>query len=169
MILLGIGGNLPHPEHGSPLATCEAALAALAARDVRLLRRSRWYESAPVPAGAGPWYVNGVAAVATALAPAPLLAAMHEVEAAFGRVRSGKPAEPRVIDLDLLDYDGRVSAGGGEDHEPVLPHPRLGERAFVLLPLAEVAPDWRHPVSGLSVTELIARLPAGQEARPLAP
>jgi 2-amino-4-hydroxy-6-hydroxymethyldihydropteridine diphosphokinase len=97
--------------------------------------------------------VNAVAAVGTRLAPEQLLATLHEVEAAFGRRRSLANA-PRTLDLDLLDYDGRVEEGA-----PQLPHPRIETRAFVLVPLREVAPDWRHPLSGCSVSELIARLP----------
>ena len=72
--------------------------------------------------------------------------------------------EARVLDLDLLAYGRKVSAPGAW---PVLPHPRLSERAFVVLPLAELAPDWRHPVSGLSAAELAAKLPAGTEVSPL--
>jgi 2-amino-4-hydroxy-6-hydroxymethyldihydropteridine diphosphokinase len=71
---------------------------------------------------------------------------------------------PRPLDLDIIDYDGRVSLPG---EVPVLPHPRMAERAFVLLPLAEVAPDWRHPVSHDSVAQLIAALPRPLEASPL--
>lgn len=164
MILIGIGANLPHANHGSPIETCEAALAALGKRGVRVVRRSRWYESAPVPPGPQPWFVNGVAAVETALEPGPLLDLLHAVEASFGRVRD-EPGGPRVLDLDLLDYRGRRVAdpAGG----PTVPHPRLAERAFVLLPLAEIAPAWRHPVSRRPVDRLIADLPPGQVARPV--
>lgn len=162
-ILIGLGSNLPGG-HGSPWQTCEAALAALVAEGLRIVRRSRWYESAPVPASDQPWYVNGVVAVETALAPAALLALLHRVEAAFGRERRVRN-EARVLDLDLLAYGDIVRDGPAP---PLLPHPRLAERAFVLLPLAEVAPDWVDPRSGRSVEALAAALPAGQTARPLA-
>jgi len=105
--------------------------------------------------------VNGVASVATALEPVALLALLHGVEAEFGRVR-GARNEARLLDLDLLAYGDRRREG---PEPPLLPHPRLADRAFVLLPLAEVAPDWRHPVSRDSVRQLIARLPAGQKIR----
>ncbi|MDH3597820.1 MAG: 2-amino-4-hydroxy-6-hydroxymethyldihydropteridine diphosphokinase [Rhodospirillales bacterium] len=160
MIFIGIGANLPHPEHGPPRKTCEAALAALTAAGLRVLRRSRWYESEPMPTSDQPRFINGVAEVATELAPAELLERLHRVEADFGRVRH-QANEARVLDLDLLAYRGCVSAPGAS---PVLPHPRLAERAFVVLPLAELAPDWRHPVSGLSAAGLVGRLPAGQTA-----
>ncbi|MGC2854131.1 2-amino-4-hydroxy-6-hydroxymethyldihydropteridine diphosphokinase [Novispirillum sp. DQ9] len=161
LILVAIGANLPS-RFGPPRAACDAALAALEEHGVRVLRRSRWWESAPVPVSDQPWYVNGVAAVETALPPEGLLAVLHAVEEAMGRVRTVRNA-PRVIDLDLLAYGDVVLAGTVE-----VPHPRLAERAFVVLPLAEVAPRWRHPVSGLTVPEMAAALPPGQEIRPLA-
>jgi 2-amino-4-hydroxy-6-hydroxymethyldihydropteridine diphosphokinase len=161
MILLGLGANLPSATHGQPEATLAAALAALAAEGVAVDRLSPWYRSAPVPAGDQPWYVNGVAAVTTRLAPAELLALLHRVERRFGRVRRDRN-EPRVLDLDLLDYDGLVQPQAGD--QAVLPHPRLHERAFVLLPLRDVAPRWRHPALGRTVDELVAALPPGQQA-----
>ena len=163
MILLALGANLAHPRYGPPENTLEAALEALREGGVGVPARSRWYRSAPVPASDQPWFVNGVAALETRLAPADLLARLHAVEAAFGRTR-GRRNEARVLDLDLLAYHDRVS-GPGES--PVLPHPRLAERAFVVLPLAELAADWRHPVSGLSATELAARLDPAETAVPL--
>ena len=79
MVLIGIGSNVAGPRHGSPRRVCEAALAALAARGVRVRRCSRWYRSAPLPPSDQPWFVNGVAAVDTALTPRALLARLHEV------------------------------------------------------------------------------------------
>jgi 2-amino-4-hydroxy-6-hydroxymethyldihydropteridine diphosphokinase len=160
MILLGLGANLPSAA-GTPVATLAAALAALSEAGVTVERRSPWYRSAPVPAGDQPWYVNGIATVATPLDPAELLALLHRTEARFGRVRR-MPNEARPLDLDLLDYDGIV-----REAAPVLPHPRLHLRGFVLLPLRDVAPGWRHPVTGVDVVELIARLPPGQLAERL--
>jgi 2-amino-4-hydroxy-6-hydroxymethyldihydropteridine diphosphokinase len=156
MILIGLGANLPSAA-GAPPATLAAALTALAEAGVGLVRRSPWYRSAPLPAGDQPWYVNGVASVATSLGPSELLAVLHRVEARFGRIRRTRN-EPRPLDLDPLDYDGRL-----RQEPPVLPHPRLQERAFVLLPLRDVAPDWRHPASGAGLAQLIAALPPGQE------
>jgi 2-amino-4-hydroxy-6-hydroxymethyldihydropteridine diphosphokinase len=158
MILIGLGANLESPRHGPPAATLEAALVALADAGMKIAARSRWWRSAPVPVSDQPWFVNGVARVETTLDPVRLLALLHEVEADFGRVRS-VPNAPRVLDLDLLDHDGLVRGDG----RLVLPHPRMHERAFVLLPLGDIAPDWRHPVSGLSLADLIAALPPGQE------
>ncbi|MFQ5783460.1 MAG: 2-amino-4-hydroxy-6-hydroxymethyldihydropteridine diphosphokinase [Alphaproteobacteria bacterium] len=162
-ILIGLGANLPSA-HGTPRETCEAALAALDAAGVRILRRSRWYRSAPVPPSSQPWFVNGVAALETTLDPAALLALLLDIEHRFGRVREAR-WEARRLDLDLLDYRGQLRAAP----PPELPHPRLAERAFVLLPLAEVAPAWRHPRLGMPLEALIAALPEGQEIDPLPP
>jgi 2-amino-4-hydroxy-6-hydroxymethyldihydropteridine diphosphokinase len=162
-ILLGLGANLPSPAYGSPKATLEAALRRLDDKGLRVLARSRWWESAPIPVSDQPWYVNGVAEIATTLGPKPLLALLHEIEAEFGRVRP-YPNAPRVLDLDLLAY-GDMRRDGPEP--PLLPHPRLAERGFVLLPLQEIQPAWHHPVSKQRLSEMIASLPAGQIVRPL--
>lgn len=162
-IFIGLGANLPGP-HGSPRATLEAALVALERAGLRIVRRSRWYESAPVPMSEQPWYVNGVVEIETDLDPASLLAVLHEIEAAFGRTRTVRN-EARPIDLDLLAYGDRVLS---EEPGPLIPHPRLHERGFVLLPLAELAPEWRHPTLGAGVQTLIRGLAEDQITRPLA-
>jgi 2-amino-4-hydroxy-6-hydroxymethyldihydropteridine diphosphokinase len=162
MILIGIGANLPTARFGPPRAGCEAAVAMLDEFGVRILRRSRWYESEPVPRSDQPWFVNGVVLVETVLDPEALLDVLHAIEARFGRVRQALNA-PRVIDLDLLVYDNLVRV----DARPILPHPRLAGRAFVLLPMRDVAPSWRDPRSGRSLDEMIAALPDDYTARPL--
>ncbi len=173
MIVIAIGANLPGPA-GTPLQNCEAALAALVARGVRIKARSRWYRSPPwAPDRSSsdhksgdapqPWYVNGVAIIETMLDPPALLALLHQIEAQFGRTRDPTLRyAPRPLDLDLIDYDGKVRAAA-----PTLPHPRVQERAFVLRPLAEIAPDWRHPESGRSVKDLVQALPPEAVAEPL--
>lgn len=162
-ILIGLGSNLALPGIGQPRAVLEAALAALAERGIAVRARSRWYESAPVPISDQPWFVNGVALLDTGLPPDRLLAELHAVERAFGRQRR-VVNEARPLDLDLLAYGDRVADG---PQPPVLPHPRLAQRAFVLLPLAELRPHWRHPATGVGIDDLIAALPADQVARPL--
>jgi 2-amino-4-hydroxy-6-hydroxymethyldihydropteridine diphosphokinase len=154
MILIALGANLDHPEHGSPRHTLEAALGALEAQGIRILQRSRWYESAAWPPSDQPDYVNGAALIESDLAPEALLDLLHQVEASFGRKR-GEPNAARTLDLDLLAYHQEQR----DDPEGlVLPHPRLQDRAFVLLPLMEVAPGWRHPVSGKSIAEMARAL-----------
>jgi 2-amino-4-hydroxy-6-hydroxymethyldihydropteridine diphosphokinase len=162
MILLGLGANLPSAV-GPPVATLEAALAALERAGVRVVACSRWYRTAPVPASDQPWFVNGVAQVETKLAPSELIALLQKIESEFGRKRGLRDAA-RSLDLDILDYDGLVEAGP----DLILPHPRMHQRAFVLKPLAEIAPDWRHPKLDKPVSALIAALPPDQKAEPIA-
>jgi 2-amino-4-hydroxy-6-hydroxymethyldihydropteridine diphosphokinase len=158
MILIALGANLPSPA-GKPSDTLNAALAALAARSITIEKQSGFYRSAAWPNPSDPPFINAVARVRTGLSPAALLTALHEVEASFGRKRA-EPNAPRTLDLDILDYEGRVEQG-----PPVLPHPRMAGRAFVLLPLRDVAPDWRHPVSSWSISDLISALPPTDIAR----
>jgi 2-amino-4-hydroxy-6-hydroxymethyldihydropteridine diphosphokinase len=163
MILVALGANLPSPVHGGPIETLTAALAEMSRQGIEILKASRWYETAPVPISDQPWYVNAVAAVASEFDPAALLTRLHRIEATFGRVRSVANA-PRVLDLDLLSYEDRRSGGW-----PVLPHPRVQERAFVLLPLRDVAPDWRHPVTGDTIGAMLGRIGPEQRTRLLEP
>ncbi|MEB3361817.1 MAG: 2-amino-4-hydroxy-6-hydroxymethyldihydropteridine diphosphokinase [Synechococcaceae cyanobacterium] len=147
---IALGANL-----GDCQATLEEALAALdASPGVRVIARSRWYRSAPV-GPPQPDYVNGCALLAVALEPDALLERLLATEHRFGRVR-GERWGPRRLDLDLL----LVGAQRLVTPRLTLPHPRLRERAFVLVPLAEIAPAWIDPVSGQSVAELAAALPA---------
>lgn len=155
-IFIGAGANLAHPTYGSPRETLEAAFRELGQRGVQVLRVSPWYRTAPVPASDQPWYQNAVIEVGTDLGPDKLLATLHEVEEAFGRVRSVANAA-RMIDLDLLDFRGEIAPES--PGRATLPHPRLAERAFVLRPLADLAPEWRHPVTGQPIQALLAALP----------
>jgi len=153
MILLGIGANLSSPSHGSPLATCKAAVEALNCENVAIVKCSGWYRTAPVPPSDQPWYVNGVAVVETPLSPGDLLTFLQGLEHRFGRVRTIRDA-PRMLDLDLLAYGDLI-----RQERPILPHPRMRNRGFVLVPLGEVAPGWHHPVLGKTVEILIDELP----------
>ena len=161
MILVAIGANLVGAHGELPVVACRAAAEALRALPgLRVQAVSRWYQTAPLPPSGQPDYVNGVVRLEGAADPAWLLARLHGIEARGGRRRGARNAA-RTLDLDLIDMDGMVR----DSPDPVLPHPRAHLRAFVLVPLADVAPDWTHPRLRHSVTELIAGLPS-QGIRP---
>lgn len=163
-VLVAIGANLPGVATLSPLETCRNAVAemdALPAIQVKGL--SHWYETSPVPPSGQPPYINAVAHLAidavAAIDPDELLRCLFHIEASWGRQRSF-PNAARTLDLDLIAVRDGLS-GDVVCNTPtlVLPHPRAHERAFVLMPLRDVAPHWVHPVLGLDVATLIARLP----------
>jgi 2-amino-4-hydroxy-6-hydroxymethyldihydropteridine diphosphokinase len=156
-VFLGLGSNL-----GDRAANLRAALRAL--RDVVELRAvSRVYETEPVGNPDQPDFWNLVVEVDTKLDAVSLLAALKGIERALGRVPAFRNA-PRTIDIDILAYGPLVV----KTRELEIPHPRLHERTFVLYPLAEVAPDFRHPASGKSISEMMAALAAPSRAVPLA-
>jgi 2-amino-4-hydroxy-6-hydroxymethyldihydropteridine diphosphokinase len=155
MIVIALGANLPSSV-GPPRQTLVSALDALTAFGIRIAAVSPFYASKAWPDPNDPAYVNAVAIIETELSPRELMMKLHEVETSFGRKRSTKNA-PRSLDLDLIDYDSRVETG-----PPALPHPRVHDRRFVLAPLADVAPGWRHPVGGKTVGQLLAALDGGE-------
>ena len=162
MSFIALGANLPG-RFLSPADAVEAAIGALQTAEITLLSRSRLYRSAAWPDPLDPEFVNAVISVMTDLDASSLLARLHALETEFGRERR-KPNAPRPLDLDIVDYAGRVSAPG---ETPILPHPRMTDRAFVLLPLAEIAPAWRHPVTGAVIADLVSALPDRDAAVPL--
>ncbi|XDZ64762.1 2-amino-4-hydroxy-6-hydroxymethyldihydropteridine diphosphokinase [Alphaproteobacteria bacterium LSUCC0684] len=157
-IFLGIGANLTPDGFSGPREGCLAAIESLAEDGIRVVALSPWYKTAPVPVSSQPWYQNAVVEIDTDMAPETLLAVLHDREARFGRVRMTRN-EARVLDIDILDFRGEV-----RDGNLVLPHPRLHQRAFVLYPLADLAPGWRHPVTGEEIAGLIDNLDPEQVA-----
>ena len=183
-VLIAMGANLA-PEGGALSDTLDRALDLLGdVPGIAVARRSRWYRTPAYPPGSGPDFVNGAAALDSDLAPEELLAVLHGVEAELGRERPARWA-PRTCDLDLiaigdailpdrptLDRWMALDLGKAQSLVPprlILPHPRMHERGFVLVPLADIAPDWRHPATGHSVAEMCATLPEADRAaiRPL--
>jgi 2-amino-4-hydroxy-6-hydroxymethyldihydropteridine diphosphokinase len=143
---LSIGSNL-----GDRAANIERALTMLTAAGVRIIRRSSLYKTEPVDFTAQGWFLNLSVEVETALMPRQLLHAIRRVEQEMGRRRIVR-AGPRVLDIDILLYGTSIVRAA----ELEIPHPRMAERRFVLVPMAEIAPGLRHPVLKLTMTELLA-------------
>ena len=175
---IALGGNSTSPA-GDPAKTIAAALADIA-RDIGpIVAVSRFFRTPAHPPGSGPDVVNAAVVAATTLEPAETLDVLHRIEARFGRVRQVRWGA-RTLDLDLLSMGERVlpdaatlrqwmdlPAADQRDRAPdrlILPHPRLQDRAFVLIPLAEIAPGWRHPLTGRTVAEMAAALPEADKS-----
>jgi 2-amino-4-hydroxy-6-hydroxymethyldihydropteridine diphosphokinase len=153
-VYLSLGSNI-----GDREANLRAALGRLEAPDLHVLRVSPVYETEPVDVTAQRWFLNLVAEAGTTLFPMQLLARTGRIERLLGRVRT-VPKGPRTIDIDILLYAQAVVHSASLE----IPHPRMGDRRFVLAPLADLAPDLRHPVTHLTVRQMLERAPA-QEVR----
>jgi 2-amino-4-hydroxy-6-hydroxymethyldihydropteridine diphosphokinase len=159
LAVIAVGGNLPG-ENGSIIATFSAVIEQMPSLGLHPVRVSRWWRSTAWPDPHDPPFHNGVILARTALSPVAALAALHSLEAAFGRVRHA-PNAPRTLDLDLIAHGRSV-----QDGALTLPHPRAAERYFVMGPLAEIAPDWLHPVTGERADTLAQTAPIGRDAAP---
>ncbi len=152
-VLVALGANVQGP-WGTPEQTLERALMALESAGIRIVARSKIHATAPVGFTRQARYANAVAAVATARSPNALMHVLKRIEASAGRRASGRPWGPRALDLDLIAYGpvvrnwrGSLPRHARAGAKPLtLPHPLMHERPFVLGPLAEIAPGWRHPV-----------------------
>ena len=178
--IVALGVNLSFGDL-SPREIIAQALAEFPRKSMGLEKVSRFYQTPAFPKGAGPDYVNAAAVISlkNGCDGSSLLRELHEIEAVFGRKRE-KRWGARTLDIDLLAFGDSVQPDlAGFNHwlnlpldkqlilspqELILPHPRLHERAFVLVPMADVAPDWHHPVLGKTVREMLAELPAADRA-----
>ncbi len=154
---LGLGSN-----EDSPQRQLESALDNLVERSVAVVRRSSFYLTEPVGGPPQPWFVNAVVGVSFGGAPMELLRVCQSVEELHGRRRLVANG-PRTLDIDLLLFGGTIL----KSSELTVPHPRLHERRFVLVPMVEIAPTVRHPILGLTMKELLARLPEDEKVIPL--
>ncbi len=160
-MIVALGANLPGA-YPSCEALLDAAVDRLAQEGMTVADRSDWWRSAAWPDSSAPAFLNGVTIVQTALPPGEALRRLHRLERAFGRGRSARNA-PRTLDLDLIAYGRTVLDEGGL----TIPHPRAHQRAFVMGPLAQIAPAWMHPVLGRTAEELWTEADIGTDARPL--
>ena len=157
---MALGSNLAG-DFASSEALLEAALARFPQAGLPVLARSGWWSSAAWPDPMGPEYRNGVALVEANGGPDAVLQALFSIETGFARERRARNAAS-TLDLDLIAHGRQAVDAPGL----TLPHPRAHERLFVMGPLAEIAPDWRHPVLGLTAAELAKRATVGLDARP---
>ena len=152
MIYVALGANVPSLA-GPAVVTLRRAIELMPAHGIEVLAQSGFYETLAWPNPADPAFVNAAITVRTKLGPSELLRVLLLIEKAFGRVRKTK-WEPRSLDLDLIDYGGLVS----DETHLMLPHPRVHERNFVLKPLSDIAPQWRHPDTGELVGDLLKKI-----------
>ena len=153
MIIIGIGSNLKSDIYSSKLEACQQAVSLIKENSIHIICKSSWYETAPVPLSSQSNFINGVISVKTQSNSLDLLRLLLTIETKMGRTRGVENAA-RIIDLDLISYNDEIV----ETKNLVLPHPRFHERAFVVEPLNEIAPDWRHPILGLTIKKLLTTL-----------
>jgi len=161
MILIALGANLPS-NYGRPDETILAAQKVMDEQGIHVVQSSRIWLTAPVPVSDQPWYHNAVVQVETSLSPYALLEMLQSIENDFGRVRTVRNA-PRLLDLDLIAYHDRIL----DKPDLIVPHPRMHERAFVLMPLQDIVSSWTHPVYGFDLSDMIAKIPDEQKAQPM--
>ncbi len=160
MILVALSANLPS-RFGSPQQTFHAALKAMEQAGITSIQPSRIWKTAPWPYNeTDPWYCNAVCVVETKLGPREVLTVLLNIEKEFGRVRLEKNVS-RSIDLDLIVYDNQIIRSG---LELIVPHPRMQDRAFVLMPMSDVFHgDWQHPETNVTLDDMIAAIPRTKE------
>ena len=160
-IFIAIGANLVPKGYDDLYIALEDAVNQLCDTPLELLARSEWYVTKAVPASDQPDFLNAVLAMTSQLNVRETLDILHHLENSFGRQRAVVD-EARVLDLDLLAYDQVIV----DEPDIIVPHPRLSQRSFVLMPWAQIAPDWTHPYLKLTVAEMLDALPAADKVAP---
>ena len=152
-IIIGVGGNINSEDGMHPIETCNKAICLLKDYSIEVKKQSKWYNSEPIPKSNQPNFFNCVVIAITKSNEYDVLKFLHKIEAEFGR-RRNKINEPRSIDLDLIDYSNKVL----ENKNLIIPHPRAHLRKFVMGPLAEINPNWIHPILKVNVLDILKKL-----------
>ncbi len=152
-VIISVGGNINSEDGSHPVETCNKAIRSFQNYSIKVKKQSKWYNSEPIPKSDQPNFFNCVVIATTKLNENDVLESLHKIEEKFGRTRD-KINDPRSIDLDLIDYSGKIRC----NKNIIIPHPRAHLRKFVMGPLAEINPDWLHPILNTSVLEILQKL-----------
>ena len=152
-IIIGIGGNIKSDDGSHPIHIAMKAINSLENYSIQVIEQSSWYESEPIPKSNQPNFFNCIVFANTILNELDVLKVLHKIEHTLGRKRK-TVNEPRVIDLDLIDYSNKILS----NKEIIIPHPRAHERRFVMEPLAELDPNWVHPILKTNVYKILKKI-----------
>ena len=148
---IAMGANLKSDLNLTLKENLEIALNMFQGYDLNILKVSNWYKTQPIPISNQPWFINAVIKISTKKSPKELLETLQTIEKLFGRKRNILNG-PRTLDLDIIDYNGLI-----ENNDPILPHPRMHIRKFVLIPLQDIEPNWVHPITQKNINFLIQK------------
>ena len=154
---IALGANLKRNKDLSIQENIQSSFKYFPDHGINLIKISNWYKSEPYPKLSQPWYVNTIAKITTNESSENLINSLHQIEYLFGRKRI-KQNESRTLDLDIIDYNGIIKR-----ENPILPHPRMHIRKFVLLPLRDIEPEWKHPNYKININDLILRCDNNQK------
>ena len=152
-IIIGIGGNIKSEDGTHPIKVAKKAIAYFKDYAIKVTKQSSWYESEPIPKSQQPNFFNCIVFANTLLSELEVLKSLHKIENKLGRTRK-IVNEARVIDLDLIDYSNKILT----NDEITIPHPRAHTRRFVMEPLAELDPNWFHPILKKNVTKILKKI-----------
>ena len=148
---IAMGANLKSDLNLTLKENLEIALNMFQGYDLNILKVSNWYKTQPIPISNQPWFINAVIKISTKKSPKELLETLQTIEKLFGRKRNILNG-PRTLDLDIIDYNGLI-----KNNDPILPHPRMHIRKFVLIPMQDIEPNWVHPITQKNINFLIQK------------